>query len=98
MAVGSQLVGIATGVAVKKASDALISRLWCKTRRNEPPADPSAPGTPWGDAIAWAVASGIAVAVGRLVATRGTARAVAKVTGRVPEGMEPPAPKGARRH
>ena len=97
MAVGSQLVGIATGVAVKKASDAFISRIWRKTRRNEPPADPSAPGTPWGDAIAWAVASGIAVAVGRLVATRGTARAVTKVTGRVPKGMEPPAPKGARR-
>ena len=97
MAVGSQLVGIATGVAVKKASDALISRLWRKTRRNEPPADPSAPGTPWGEAIAWAIASGIAVAVGRLVATRGTATAVTKFTGRVPEGMEPPAPKGTRR-
>ena len=97
MAVGSKLVGIGTGVVVKKASDALISRVWRKTKHNEPPADPSSPGTPWGEALAWAIASGVAVGVGRLVATRGTATAVAKVTGRVPEGMEPPAPKGTRR-
>lgn len=97
MAVGSQLVGIATGVAVKRASDAVITRLWRRTRHSEPPADPSAPGTPWGDAIAWAVASGVAVAVGRLLATRGTATAVSKVTGRVPDGMEAPAPRGTRR-
>lgn len=95
MAVGSQLVGIATGVAVKKASDAVISSVWRKTARNEPPADPSAPGTPWGQALSWAVASGIAVAVGRLVATRGAATVVTRLTGRVPEGMEPPTPKYA---
>ena len=40
-----------------------------------------------------AAASGVAVGVGRLVATKSVATAKAKLTGRVPEGMEGPAPK-----
>lgn len=94
MAVGSKVVGIGTGLVVRKISDAVISKAWRKTRHSEPPADPAAPGTPWADAVSWAVASGAAMAVGRLLATRGTATAKMKITGKVPEGLEPPQPKG----
>lgn len=94
MAVGSKLVGIGTGLVVRKVSDAVISKAWRKTRGSEPPADPASPGTPWAEAISWAVASGVAMAVGRLVATRGTATAKMKLTGKVPEGLEPPRPTG----
>ena len=94
MAVGSKLVGIGTGLVVRKLSDALITQVWKKTKRSDPPADPAAPGTPWAEAVSWAVASGVAMAVGRLLATRGTAAAKIKLTGRPPEGLEPPQPKG----
>lgn len=94
MAVGSKLVGIGTGLVVRKASDALISKAWRRTRHSEPPADPASPGTPWKDAVSWAIASGVAMAVGRLLATRGTATAKMKITGKVPEGLEPPQPQG----
>ncbi|MCW2776850.1 MAG: hypothetical protein JWN17_575 [Frankiales bacterium] len=90
MAVGSKLVGIATGVVVRKVADKAVSSAWRRTRHTEPPADPAAPGTPWGDALSWAVASGVAMAVARLLATRGTATAKLKLTGKAPEGLEPP--------
>jgi hypothetical protein len=97
MAVGSNLVGIATGIAVRKGSEKALDKVWRKTRHTEPPADPAAPGTPWKDALSWAVASGVAVAVSRLVATRGMASARMKLTGRPPEGMEGPGRKGRRK-
>jgi hypothetical protein len=93
MAVGSKLVGIATGIVVRKVTDKALSKVWQKTKHQQPPADPAAPGTPWGEALSWAVASGVAMAVARLLATRGTAAAKMKVTGKAPEGLEGPGGK-----
>ena len=95
MAVGSQLIGIATGVVTRKISMVVLDKVWRKTKKTEPPADPASPGTPWVEALTWAAASGMAVGVGRLVATKGAATAKTKLTGKVPEGMEGPAPEGA---
>lgn len=93
MAVGSKLVGIATGVVVRKVTDKTLSSVWRRTKHSDPPADPASPGTPWGEAISWAAASGVAMAVARLLATRGTATAKMKVTGKAPEGLEGPGGK-----
>ena len=101
MAVGSQLIGIATGVVTRKISMVVLDKVWRKTKKTEPPADPASPGTPWLEAITWAAASGVAVGVARLVTTKGVATARMKLTGQVPEGMEgpgkQPAPKGGSR-
>jgi hypothetical protein len=96
MAVGAKLAGILTGVAVRKISDKALDKAWRKTKHSAPPADPASPGTPWGEALSWAVASGVAVGVARLVATRGMASAKLKLTGEPPEGMEPPG-RGSRK-
>ena len=96
MALGPKLIGIATGIAVRKASMAALDKVWRKTKHTEPPADPASPGTPWPEALSWAVASGIAVGVGRLVTTKGVATAKTKLTGKVPEGMEGPSPSPKR--
>ena len=93
MAVGSKVVGIGTGVVVRKVTDKALSSVWKKTKHSEPPADPASPGTPWAEAISWAVASGVAMAVARLLATRGTATAKMKITGKAPEGLEAPGGK-----
>ena len=95
MAVGSQLIGIATGVVTRKVSMVVLDKVWRKTKKTEPPADPASPGTPWVEAITWAAASGVAVGVARLVTTKGVATARMKLTGQVPEGMEGPGKKPA---
>lgn len=97
MAVGSQLIGIATGVVTRKLSMVVLDKVWRKTKKTEPPADPASPGTPWLEAITWAAASGVAVGVARLVTTKGVATAKMKLTGEVPEGMEAPGRKPARK-
>ena len=97
MAVGSKLVGILTGIAARKVSEKVLDKVWVKTKHQSPPSDPASPGTPWAEALSWAVASGIAVGVSRLVATKGMATAKMKLTGSVPEGMEGPGPKGRKR-
>jgi hypothetical protein len=94
MAVGSKLVGIGTGLAVRKLSEKGLNKVWRKTKHSEPPADPASPGTPWAEALSYAVASGVAIGVARLVATRGAATAKMKLTGKAPEGMEGPGRKG----
>jgi hypothetical protein len=97
MAVGSRLIGIVTGIVVRKVSMQLLDKVWRKTKRTEPPADPASPGTPWLEALTWAAASGVAVGVSRLITTKGVATAKLKLTGKAPEGMEGPAPKGTKR-
>lgn len=92
MAVGSKLIGIGTGIAVRKISEKGLTKVWQRTKHTDPPADPASPGTPWPEALSYAVASGIAIGVARLVATKGAATAKMKLTGRVPEGMEGPKP------
>ncbi len=94
MAVGSKLIGIGTGLAVRKLSEKGLNKVWLKTKHSEPPADPASPGTPWAEALSYAVASGVAIGVARLVATRGAATAKMKLTGKAPEGMEGPGRKG----
>ena len=90
MALGSKVVGIGTGFAARKVSDKAVSAAWRKTKNTEPPADPASPGTPWAEALTWAAVSAVAMAVARLLATRGTAVAKMKITGEAPEGLEGP--------
>ncbi len=93
MAVGSQVVGIVTGIAAKKVSEKALDSVWRKVKHADPPQDPASPGTPWAEALSWAAASGVAVGVARLIATKGVATARFKMTGKVPDGMDAPPPK-----
>jgi len=61
---------------------------WKKIKRTDPPANPAAPSTGWGEAIGWATASGVAIALARLAARRGAAGAWRKATGHLPPGLE----------
>lgn len=83
-----KMVGVGSGVLAAKLSRSVLDKAWAVTRGGNPPRNPAARGTSWGDALAWAVASGVTVGVARMVATRGAASAWEKVMGRLPPGLE----------
>lgn len=86
--VGWKIVGIASGLVAARTSKKILDQAWARTKGGEPPRNPAAPGTTWPEALTWAAASGIAVAVARLLAARGAAQAWKKTTGALPPGLE----------
>jgi hypothetical protein len=75
---------IFAGIAARKA----LVTTWTKTTGKNPPANPAAPGTSWPEAMAWAVASGAAMGMARMLATRKAAGYWQRSTGHLPPGME----------
>ena len=75
---------VPTGIAMRKA----LETAWRKTKHDDPPKNPAAPGTEWSEALMWAAASGVAVAVSRMVAARGAAATWKSLTGKLPPGVE----------
>jgi hypothetical protein len=72
------------GLAARKA----ITIGWQKASGRNPPANPATPETSWAEAVAFAVASGAAMGVARMVATRKAAGYYRRSTGHLPPGME----------
>lgn len=83
-----KVVGIGSGLVAAKVARAGLDKGWAKTKGGEPPRNPAVPGTTWGEAVTWAVASGVAVSVARLLATKGVASTWAKATGQLPPGVQ----------
>lgn len=72
------------GIAVRN----LLETGWGALRQDEPPENPAARSVGWSEALAWTVATGVAVGVGRLLAQRGAAAGWKRVKGRYPEGLD----------
>lgn len=85
-------VGSLSGIAAGMGTRALLKAGWRRTRGGDPPSNPASPATRWSEALTWAVASGVAMAVTRLVAQRGAAEAWRATTGVYPEGLEKVSP------
>jgi uncharacterized protein DUF4235 len=75
---------ILAGVAARKA----LVKGWRATTGVNPPANPAQPGTQWREAITYALASGAAMGLARMLATRKAADYYRKSTGHLPPGME----------
>ena len=87
-----KVVGTLTGVGAGIATKSLLKLVWRRLRGGDPPTNPAAPGTSWGEALAWAASTGVAVAVTRLVAQRGAAEAWKATGGSYPPGLEEVSP------
>jgi len=87
-----KLVGMLSGLVAGTATRSLLRAGWRRTKGGDPPTNPASPSTGWSEAVAWAVASGVALAVTRLVAQRGAAEAWKKSTGSYPPGLETVSP------
>ncbi len=87
-----KVVALASGAAAGAATRTLLHAGWRRTKGSEPPANPASPSTTWPEALIWAAASGVAMAVTRLVAQRGAAEAWKASTGSYPAGLETVSP------
>lgn len=85
---GWKLVGITSGLVAARTTKKVLDATWTRAKGTEPPRNPAAPGTSWREALSWAVATGAALGVARLVALRGAAHAWKKTTGSLPPGVE----------
>lgn len=83
-----KVLGVGSGLIAGKIATAALDKVWERTRGSEPPRNPAVPGTTWGEALAWAIASGIALSIARMLATKGVASTWAKATGHLPPGVE----------
>lgn len=81
-------VGTTAGVAAAALTRNLLISAWRRSGRSEPPANPAAPTTGWGEALAWAALTGLAIGIARLVAARGAAAGWQRATGALPPGLE----------
>jgi hypothetical protein len=80
---------LGTGSAVVAASFAEkgVRAAWKTATGSEPPVLPEDPDTRWGEAVAWALLSGAAIGLARLVATRRAAAYYKQSTGELPKAL-----------
>ena len=81
-------LALAAGAASAFVTRWAIGAAWKSAKDGEPPPDPAARSTAWPTALGWAVTSGVALAVARLVAQRGAAAAWKAKTGEYPRALE----------
>jgi hypothetical protein len=81
---------LGTGAAIGAAIVArrLVTSGWTAATGKQPPANPEDPGVSWPEAVGWAVASGAAVGVARLLATRKAAEYYARSAGHPPKALQ----------
>ncbi|REF38159.1 DUF4235 domain-containing protein [Thermasporomyces composti] len=82
----SVIRGLSTFAAVALTKK-VVDTGWRVVTGKEPPSDPDDPDLTWKEALSWALASGVGIAVARLLATRQAARMWRKWTGELPPGM-----------
>jgi Protein of unknown function (DUF4235) len=78
--------GAAIGAAV--VAKKLVTSGWTAATGKQPPVNPEDPEVSWPEAVGWAVASGAAVGVARLLATRRAAAYYTKSAGHRPKGLQ----------
>ncbi|HVF04584.1 MAG TPA: DUF4235 domain-containing protein [Frankiaceae bacterium] len=86
--VGWKLAATSSSLVAARLTIKAVTGGWRKIKRSDPPANPASPSTTWAEAIGWAAASGVAIALARLAARRGAAGAWKKATGHLPPGLE----------
>ena len=91
MASGSKvwtLMGLAATLGATMAARKAMTATWKLSTGKAPPSNPEHPDVSIGEAVAWAVASGVAVGVARMFATRAAADSYRRHTGHLPANLE----------
>ena len=91
MASGSKaytVLGLAATLGATVVARKLMTATWKLSTGKEPPVNPEHPDVSMGEAVAWAVASGVAVGVVRMLAGRKAADYYRRSTGHLPANLE----------
>lgn len=78
-------VSLGAGALAAIAARKVLAAVWPGTQ--SPPLNPADRRIAWGDAVAWAVASGLGAGIARVVSKRTAAAAWERVTGDTPPGV-----------
>ena len=82
-----RFLGTGSAVVAATVADKGIRVAWRAATGSEPPTIPEDPDTRWGEAVAWALVSGAAIGLARLVATRRAAAYYKRSTGELPKAL-----------
>ena len=84
-----KMYGKSASVLAAIASTQVVNLTWQVALRRQPPASPENPEVTMREAVAWAVISGSAAQVARIVATRKAVDYWVRSTGQLPPGIKP---------
>lgn len=85
---GYTVMGLAATVGATMIARKVMSATWKLSTGKQPPSNPEHPDVSIAEATAWAVASGVAVGVARMLATRKAAEYYRRSTGHLPPNLE----------
>jgi hypothetical protein len=91
MASGSKaytLLGLAATVGATLVARKAMAATWKISTGKEPPSNPEHPDVSMAEAVTWAIASGVAVGLARMLAGRKAADYYRRTTGRLPSNLE----------
>jgi len=91
MASGSKtwtLMGLAATLGATMAARKAMTATWKLSTGKKPPSNPEHPDVSMGEAVAWAVASGVAVGLARMLASRKAADYYRRSTGHLPANLQ----------
>ena len=78
---------MAAGLSAVFVAKKVLDRSWSFATGKEPPENPADPDVDMWEAISWAVASGVAVGLARMLAQRRAASYYARSTGHLPPDL-----------
>lgn len=91
MASGSKvwsLMGLGATLGATMAARKALTATWKLSTGKQPPSNPEHPDVSLGEAVTWAVASGVAVGLARMFATRAAADYYRRSTGHLPANLQ----------
>ncbi len=91
MASGSKMwsaMALASTLGATMAARKAMTTSWKVATGKEPPQNPADPDVSLGEAVAWAVVSGVAVGVARMLASRRAANYYRRSTGHLPANLQ----------
>jgi len=91
MASGSKvwsLFGLAATLGATMAARKAMTATWKLSTGKQPPSNPEHPDVSLGEALLWAMVSGLAVGVARMFATRKAAEYYRRSTGHLPANLQ----------
>ncbi|MGZ5417343.1 MAG: DUF4235 domain-containing protein [Nocardioides sp.] len=81
-------MGLASTVGATIAARKALTTTWKVATGKKPPVNPAHPDVSFGEAVAWATVSGVAVGLARMLASRKAAEYYRKSTGHLPANLE----------